>query len=344
MVLLWYVGRLIPDRSFLLEHRTMRVAVGDCRYPWCQCPGECELSEIQRLDRYAILAGLSGADTAYTEKHWPPTEQKHCLAPLDIDCIAPDCACPMEDEMYFGYYANGAKFLGPVEDGGNLRWLQEGEIPDRPSICSVTGLLFNHPSTVLRPDAKERLVEWFSKLPDPTLVKAVLLFDEPWKLNENNKLKEDTTGNLDKAAFLVKALTGFKTCVSEGGKNWVKNKIPANVDWLGMYSYSYNTYRIELSAYYTVLAWAKNKNQKIMAVVDAFENIGVNLSDPRTLKQTEDRIIAHNNVWKALCKYSDVVAVCPFLYQNAPFGYGAASLPRVRAQLAQWCAEIVSTA
>src|SRR5215218_3732747 len=263
--------------------------------------------------------------------------------------------------QFFGYFGNG--YHGPWERptptaAGNLLWVNWGDPAlfeklevarheGRRVIVNVSMLIFlSYPSTTFSLPAVE-FNDWsdqWTQIARDDLVVAFLIADEPWRYNKNyptGYTMQQVSDNLHRAALAVKALwPRASVCVTASGYELVSYPIPAAVDWLGMYAYSYNTHWLQLYYYFHALRWRKTASQKIMAVADAYNKLA-------PAPQDEQRIWDYNRSWMSLVNgyKNDVVAVCPFLYQTMPgFGYGAESMPLVRAQLDRWAARIVGGA
>ena len=109
--------------------------------------------------------------------------------------------------------------------------------------------------------------------------------------------------------------------------------VPSDINWIGMYRYSYNTHWTQLMYSFFNLLRQKQKWQKVIAIVDSY---GDTNNPPN-----ESRIKAYNEWWKTFISWSDdVVAVVPFMYQTTTMNglqvWGGSSLPRVRLELAGW--------
>src|SRR5215213_2133819 len=262
---------------------------------------------------------------------------------------------------YFGFYGNGYEFWGDAIDQtrgfSNLNFLNGSSGPlladqlertranGQRAIISVGHMLFESPSTVPKELYLETFTWWWEDLRAKDVVVALLLADEPFRTNDKwVKLPPAVVHhNLNNAATFVKLLTGKAVCMSASGPEYDQWGVPTDMDWVGMYRYSYNTHWLQLMGSFLNLVRLKRKQQKIMAVVDAYAD------DAHPID--ESRIKAFDEWWKTLVNGyygSDVVAVCPFLYQSTKMGdtnvWGAASMPRVLAELQGWGMNIMRSA
>src|SRR5215218_1143389 len=174
----------------------------------------------------------------------------------------------------FGYFGNG--YHGPWErptvstgagSVGNLLWvnwddpalfekLEVARHEGRRAIVNVSTLVFpSYPSTALPLPATE-FNDWsdqWSQIARDEIV-AYLIADEPWRYNKNyptGYTMQQVSDNLHMAALAVKALwPRANACVCASGAELASYSLPAAVDWLGMYAYSYNTHWLQLYYYF----------------------------------------------------------------------------------------------
>jgi hypothetical protein len=261
---------------------------------------------------------------------------------------------------YFGFFGNGYQgwenAIGETAPYGNLNWLDYQDTDFREkleytrtqgkfAIVSIGKMLFDYPSVRPREYRSTAFQAWWGGLGElQHVIVGLLIADEPWRTNEKNNLglaSSQVTWYLNDASFTIKTLFNdvFHTAspaivVTASGGEYDSYKIPTAVDWLGMYRYSYNTHWTVLIFSFLNLLRKKEDRQRVLCVADAFEwpNKPIN----------EDRIIAMNQTWRMLIGWSPahVIGVAPFLYQTTPMGYGAASMPRVLADIASWSKEI----
>ena len=256
--------------------------------------------------------------------------------------------------QYFGFYANGAVGWGDridqTKDYSNLNWLEVHDVSvlleqlertkkyGQKAILIVPDVFFEWPSTARKADGEAKFRVLYEQLSAyHEQIVAFLVADEPYRHNKKRvHLPDDQVNdNLNSVCRFLKAETGKATVVSVAGTEITRWGVPRDADWIGFYQYSYNTTRIALGYYWTRLLLALHPHQKIMAVVDAYENPGAPIN--------EGRINRHNEVFRRLVSLNSdrVIAVAPFVYQTVPdVLQGVDQMPRVLNDLKAWGFEI----
>jgi hypothetical protein len=259
--------------------------------------------------------------------------------------------------QYFGFFGNGFADWGDVIDRTasytNLNWttpspemveqLVRSKAYGQKVVIACPGTFFAPPDYNPLPNFGENFSSWWNLIPDDLkdVVVAIMIADEPFRHNFKhmktpltvNQLKE----NLDGVADWIKGVRGARnvaTMIAASGAEYDQYGAPKEIDWLGMYRYSYNTNWAQLGLSVWNLVRMKTAAQQIVAIVDAYadEENPIN----------ESRIKRYNEAWKVYVNFyaKHVVAVCPFLYQSTLVGgrpvYGAESMPRVLAELQTW--------
>jgi hypothetical protein len=252
--------------------------------------------------------------------------------------------------LYFGFYGNG--YLGGIDaiaetdPYGNVDWLEPGNdfrfkvqqtrSRGKKAIINVTNVMYEYPRAVMKEDAEAALKYIWNELYGlENSVIAFAMADEPWRANENGNfgLSEAVIeANLNFGAQMIRRVTNGRVAslITASGGEYDKYRIPTEVNWLGMYRYSYNTHWSMLLVSVINLVRKKQTNQQIFAIVDAFEWPGKPID--------ESRIKTFNSWWKTAIGWfpSHFIGVAPFMYKTIPMGQGAESMPRVLADLAQW--------
>jgi len=245
----------------------------------------------------------------------------------------------------FGFYGNGYASWGDRIDQTraytNLVWLDIGDadleaklarvrLNGQTAIIAVSPWVFRLPSTEPAENASALLGWWAMLAPDlKAVVTAFLIADEPFRQNDNHVHAPPATvhANLNFTARWLRYNTGKLICVAGAGNEFDKFGVPTDVDWIGMYRYSYNTHWTQLVYSFLNLKRQKRPEQKIVAIMDAYANAEHPID--------EKRIKAFNGWWQTLISWysDDVVALCPFLYQTTTMEgrqvWGAESMPQV---------------
>ena len=251
----------------------------------------------------------------------------------------------------FGWFGNGYTNWGDSIDitspESNLNWLQvepalqeqlgKTKANGQVAIVSVVPLMFKYPSTELHADWQKRFGDWWESLPAELTqpIFALAIADEPFRANDKHYHYpiEQVHAVLNMVSGFVRTYTGKQTCMTASGVEYDTWGVPADINWIGMYRYSYNTNWAQLMYSFFNLLRQKQKWQKVIAIVDSY---GDTNNPPN-----ENRIKAYNEWWKTFISWSDdVVAVVPFMYQTTTMNglqvWGGSSLPRVHLELAGW--------
>ena len=260
--------------------------------------------------------------------------------------------------QYFGFFGNGYLNWGDVIDRTatytNLNWIQpcpemveqlvRSKAYGQKVIVACPRTFFNPPDYTPLPEFRQNFYDWWGLIPEDlkSVIVGILIADEPFRHNfkqmekplSNERLIANLNGISNWVKGAVGAQSGIATMISASGTEYDQYGAPKEVDWLGMYRYSYNTNWAQLLFSLWSLVRMKTASQKIVAIVDAYAD------DEHPID--ESRIKRYNEYWKAYVGvYSKhVIAVCPFLYQSTVMGYrpvyGAESMPRVLAELQGW--------
>lgn len=256
--------------------------------------------------------------------------------------------------QYFGFFGNAYDGWGDsiAEAAGysNLHWIDacqtdkiaRARVMGAKVIVNAVPWVLAYPATTPS-DLRNALRAWWVALPQELqdTVVAFLVTDEPFRANDNHfhLPAEQLNANLNSAAEWLKSFTGKAMCLTASGPEYDKWGVPAGFDWIGMYRYSYNTYWFQLMYSIMSLKRQLRPGQKMVAVMDAYADSSHPIN--------ESRIKSFNGWWQTFIGWyeGDVIAVCPFLFQNTTMGgvqvWGAASMPRVRLDLQSYALKIV---
>lgn len=256
--------------------------------------------------------------------------------------------------QYFGFFGNGFANWGDAIDQtatySNLNWVQpcpemveqlvRSKAYGQKVVVACPGTFFAPPDYTPLSDFRQNFFNWWGPIPDDLkdVIAAIMIADEPFRQNfkqMKTPLSVDRLiANLDGISSWLKTVANAAVMISASGTEYDQYGAPKEVDWLGMYRYSYNTNWMQLAFSVWNLVRMKTPAQQIVAVVDSYAD------DAHPVD--ESRIKRFNEYWKAYVGiYSKhVVAVCPFLYQstfmNGMSVWGAESMPRVLAELQGW--------
>lgn len=262
--------------------------------------------------------------------------------------------------MMFGYYGNGFRGFGydalAVEaTTQTLAWLETASTEEmlaqlrrvrllgQRAIIFVGPMIFaTYPSSASSAAVPEFDAWWLTLAECHDVVAGVLIFDEPWRANENHfhLPADEVSASIQRAATELRRLLPPSVAIvlAASGAEFSKYAIPQACDWLGVYAYSYNTHWSLLIFYVWNLLRRKGRHQRLIAIADAYEKAGV--------VPNQSRIKTHNGWWRTLVgRYpGEFVAVAPFLFQSGPMGTGADGMAMVRIELAQWAIELRAAA
>jgi hypothetical protein len=260
--------------------------------------------------------------------------------------------------QYFGFFGNGYVNWGDLIDRtasySNLNWIQpcpemieqlvRSKAYGQKVIIACPATFFAPPNFTPVQNFRQNFYDWWLLIPEDlkSTIVAILIADEPFRQNFKNMKTPLSTerliANLDGISNWIKgaigAQSGVATMISASGTEYDQYGAPKEIDWLGMYRYSYNTNWMQLAFSFWNLVRMKKPEQQIVAIVDAYAD------DEHPID--ESRIKRYNEYWKTYVNiYSKhVVAVCPFLYQSTVMNgknvWGAESMPRVLAELQGW--------